>query len=120
MKFIDEETAAAITSFLMDQREGILPLLGNGHSLAVLVPEIVESGRRRRCAESRAFRSGSPHRSQKNSPEAGTTRMRRVPQLMGVGVQPEPVSESRVINGLFRVLRPISAEETEIRHIALA
>ena len=41
MKSIDDETAAAITSF-MTSDEAFCRSLGNGHSLAVLVPEIVD------------------------------------------------------------------------------
>ncbi|REG58169.1 ring hydroxylating enzyme alpha subunit [Paraburkholderia sp. BL6669N2] len=41
MKSIDDETAAAITSF-MTSDQAFCRSLGNGHSLAVLVPEIVD------------------------------------------------------------------------------
>lgn len=41
MKTIDDETAAAITSFMTSDK-AFCRSLGNGHSLAVLVPEIVD------------------------------------------------------------------------------
>jgi len=115
MKTIDDETAAAITSFMTSDK-AFCRSLGNGHSLAVLVPEIVDLDedngapipvRYEALAESLA----------KDYPPDQVRRIVR--SLMGVGFNLNLFPNLALSMAFFRVLRPISAEETEIRHVAL-
>jgi phenylpropionate dioxygenase-like ring-hydroxylating dioxygenase large terminal subunit len=115
MKTIDDETAAAITSFMTSDK-AFCRSLGNGHSLAVLVPEIVDldedngepiPARHEALAELLA----------KDYPPEQVRRIVR--SLMGVGFNLNLFPNLALSMAFFRVLRPISVEETEIRHVAL-
>ncbi len=117
MESIDDETAAAITSF-MTSEDAFCRSLGNGHSLAVLVPEIVDLDRRRRRAVARSALTNSPRNSRTSTRPKEVRRIVR--SLMGVGFNLNLFPNLALSMAFFRVLRPISAEETEIRHVALA
>ncbi|MFM0482091.1 aromatic ring-hydroxylating dioxygenase subunit alpha [Paraburkholderia strydomiana] len=116
MKSIDDETAAVITSF-MTSEDAFCRSLGNGHSLAVLVPEIVDLDRDDGAPLPDRFNELAAQLSQKHTPEE----VRRIVRsLMGVGFNLNLFPNLALSMAFFRVLRPISAEETEIRHVALA
>ena len=116
MKSIDDETAAVITSF-MTSEDAFCRSLGNGHSLAVLVPEIVDLDKDDGAPLPERFSELAAQLAQKHTPEE----VRRIVRsLMGVGFNLNLFPNLALSMAFFRVLRPISAEETEIRHVALA
>jgi hypothetical protein len=116
MKSIDDETAAAITSF-MTSDDAFCRALGNGHSLAVLVPELVDLDRDDDAPLPERFNDLATKLAERHSPEE----VRRIVRsLMGVGFNLNLFPNLALSMAFFRVLRPLSAEETEIRHVALA
>jgi len=81
MKSIDEETAAAITSF-MTSEDAFCRSLGNGHSLAVLMPEIVDLDQDDGAPLPERFSELAAQLAQKHTPQE----VRRIVRsLMGVG-----------------------------------
>ncbi|MBW8837509.1 MAG: aromatic ring-hydroxylating dioxygenase subunit alpha, partial [Burkholderia sp.] len=91
--------------------------LGNGHSLAVLVPEIVDLDKDDGAPLPERFNELAAQLAHKHTPEE----VRRIVRsLMGVGFNLNLFPNLALSMAFFRVLRPISAEETEIRHVALA
>jgi phenylpropionate dioxygenase-like ring-hydroxylating dioxygenase large terminal subunit len=116
MKSIDDETAAAITSF-MTSDDAFCRSLGNGHSLAVLVPELVDLDKDDGAPLPERFNELAAQLAERHTPEE----VRRIVRsLMGVGFNLNLFPNLALSMAFFRVLRPISAEETEIRHVALA
>jgi phenylpropionate dioxygenase-like ring-hydroxylating dioxygenase large terminal subunit len=116
MKSIDDETAAAITSF-MTSDEAFCRSLGNGHSLAVLVPELVDLDKDDGAPIPERFEELAATLGEKHTPDE----VRRIVRsLMGVGFNLNLFPNLALSMAFFRVLRPISANETEIRHVALA
>ena len=116
MKSIDDETAAAITSF-MTSDEAFCRSLGNGHSLAVLVPELVDLDKDDGAPIPERFEELAATLAKKHTPDE----VRRIVRsLMGVGFNLNLFPNLALSMAFFRVLRPISANETEIRHVALA
>jgi hypothetical protein len=101
----------------MTSEDAFCRSLGNGHSLAVLVPEIVDLDRDDGAPLPDRFNELAAQLSQKHTPEE----VRRIVRsLMGVGFNLNLFPNLALSMAFFRVLRPISAEETEIRHVALA
>ncbi|MBB2930638.1 aromatic ring-hydroxylating oxygenase subunit alpha [Paraburkholderia silvatlantica] len=116
MKTIDDQTAASITSF-MTSENAFCRSLGNGHSVAVLMPELIDLDddngaplpvRHEALAASLA----------KSYPPDEVRRIVR--SLMGVGFNVNLFPNLALSMSFFRVLRPVSVDETEIRHVALA
>ena len=114
MKSIDDETAAAITSFMTS--EDAFCRAGNGHSLAVLMPELIDLDEDDGALPER-FAPLAAKLAERHTPEE----VRRIVRsLMGVGFNLNLFPNLALSMAFFRVLRPISANETEIRHVALA
>lgn len=102
MKSIDDETAAVITSF-MTSEDAFCRSLGNGHSLAVLVPEIVDLDRDDGAPLPDRFNELAAQLSQKHTPEE----VRRIVRsLMGVGFNLNLFPNLALSMAFFRVLRP--------------
>ncbi|MCM2551189.1 aromatic ring-hydroxylating oxygenase subunit alpha [Burkholderia glumae] len=116
MKSIDEQTAEVITRFMTSDK-AFCRSLGNGHSLAVLVPEIVDLDVDDGAPLPERYDALVAQLSARHTPEE----VRRIVRsLMGVGFNLNLFPNLALSMAFFRVLRPISAEETEIRHVALA
>ncbi|ACR30593.1 aromatic ring-hydroxylating oxygenase subunit alpha [Burkholderia glumae] len=116
MKSIDEQTAEVITRFMTSDK-AFCRSLGNGHSLAVLVPEIVDLDVDDGAPLPERYDALVAQLSARHAPEE----VRRIVRsLMGVGFNLNLFPNLALSMAFFRVLRPISAEETEIRHVALA
>ncbi|MFL9903272.1 aromatic ring-hydroxylating dioxygenase subunit alpha [Paraburkholderia fungorum] len=116
LKSVDDETAKVITSF-MTSDEAFCRSLGNGHSLAVLMPEVVDLDKDDGAPLPERFDPLRKKLAESHTPEE----VRRIVRsLMGVGFNLNLFPNLALSMAFFRVLRPISAEETEIRHIALA
>ncbi|AIO69728.1 aromatic ring-hydroxylating oxygenase subunit alpha [Burkholderia oklahomensis] len=116
MKSIDDETAAAITSF-MTSDAAFCRALGNGHSLAVLMPELIDLDEDDGAPLPQRFDALAAQLAERHAPDE----VRRIVRsLMGVGFNLNLFPNLALSMAFFRVLRPISAEETEIRHVALA
>ena len=115
MKTIDDETAAAITSFMTSDK-AFCRSLGNGHSLAVLVPEIVDLDEDNGAPIPTRYEALAESLAADYPPD----QVRRIVRsLMGVGFNLNLFPNLALSMAFFRVLRPISVEETEIRHVAL-
>ena len=116
MKSIDDETAAAITSF-MTSEDAFCRALGNGHSLAVLMPELIDLDADDGAPLPERFAPLAAKLAERHAPDE----VRRIVRsLMGVGFNLNLFPNLALSMAFFRVLRPISANETEIRHVALA
>ncbi|WP_153101101.1 aromatic ring-hydroxylating oxygenase subunit alpha [Paraburkholderia hayleyella] len=116
MKSIDAETAAAITRF-MTSDQAFCRSLGNGHSLAVLMPESVDLELDDGAPLPERFNELAAQLAEKHAPQE----VRRIVRsLMGVGFNLNLFPNLALSMSFFRVLRPLSVDETEIRHIALA
>ncbi|QCP54076.1 aromatic ring-hydroxylating dioxygenase subunit alpha [Trinickia violacea] len=116
LKSVDDETAQVITGF-MTRDDAFCRSLGNGHSLAVLMPELVDLDKDDGRPLPERFDKLAAKLAEKHSPEE----VRRIVRsLMGVGFNLNLFPNLALSMAFFRVLRPISAEETEIRHVALA
>jgi phenylpropionate dioxygenase-like ring-hydroxylating dioxygenase large terminal subunit len=115
MKTIDDETSAAILSFMTSDK-AFCRSLGNGHSLAVLVPEIVDLDEDNGEPIPARYEALAQSLASDYPPD----QVRRIVRsLMGVGFNLNLFPNLALSMAFFRVLRPISAEETEIRHVAL-
>ena len=115
MKSIDDETAAAITSFMTSEdafcrgRQRPQPRGADARA------DRPRRGRRRAAAE--RFAPLAAKLAERHTPEE----VRRIVRsLMGVGFNLNLFPNLALSMAFFRVLRPISANETEIRHVALA
>lgn len=99
----------------MTSDEAFCRSLGNGHSLAVLVPKIVDLDKDDGAPLPERFSDLATQLAQKHTLEE----VRRIVRsLMGVGFNLNLFPNLALSMAFFRVLRPISAEETEIRHVA--
>jgi len=116
MDSIDEETATAVTSFISSDK-AFCRSLGNGHSIAVQVPELMSIETDDGAPLPERFEPLAKSL-RENHPEDEVRRIVR--SMMGVGFNVNLFPNLALSMAFFRVLRPISADETEIRHIALA
>ncbi|KKB63508.1 Rieske (2Fe-2S) protein [Robbsia andropogonis] len=115
LKSIDAETEKIVTSFMTDDG-AFCRGLGNGHSLAVLMPNLVDLDKDDGAPLPERFTPLIEKLSGRHSPEA----VRRIVRsLLGVGFNLNLFPNLALSMAFFRVLRPLSAEETEIRHVAL-
>ena len=115
MKTIDDETAAAITSF-MTSDGAFCRSLGNGHSVAVLMPELIDLDDDNGAPLPVRHEALAASLAKSYAPDE----VRRIVRsLMGVGFNVNLFPNLALSMSFFRVLRPISVDETEIRHVAL-
>lgn len=116
LKSIDEEAASSITSF-MTSDEAFCRSLGNGHSLAVLVPDLIDLDKDDGKPLPERYEELAASLAKSYPPEE----VRRIVRsLTGVGFNVNLFPNLALSMAFFRVLRPISVNETEIRHVALA
>lgn len=97
MKSIDDETAAVITSF-MTSDEAFCCSLGNGHSLAVLVPEIVDLDKDDGAPLPERFNDLAAQLAQKHTPERSAPYRAFADRR---GLQSEPVPEPCLVDGVL-------------------
>lgn len=115
MASVDAETAGML-SFMTDDR-AVTHALGHGHSVAVMVPEHVDLD----------VDDGSEPLQERFGPlvealsrDFEPARVRRIVRSMhGAGFNLNLFPNVAMSMSFFRVLRPISVDETEIRHVAL-
>lgn len=116
MSSVDAETADML-SFMTDDN-AVTHALGNGHSVAIMVPEHVDLDH---DDGTEKIQARFDHIVEELSKTMPADKVRRIVRSMhGAGfnlnIFPPNVAMSM---SFFRVLRPISVDETEIRHIAL-
>ena len=115
MQSVDSETSEML-SFMTDE-ESITRSLGNGHSVMVMVPEHVDldvdDG-------SEQLQGRFSHIIEELSKDFPPEKVRRIVRsLHGAGFNLNLFPNVAMSMSFFRVLRPVSVNETEIRHIAL-
>ncbi|MGP4046239.1 aromatic ring-hydroxylating oxygenase subunit alpha [Streptomyces sp. 2A115] len=115
MASVDAETASML-SFMTDEK-AVTHSLGNGHSVMVMVPEHVDLDEDDGTEQLQArFR----HLVEELSREFGPAEVRRIVRsLHGSGFNLNLFPNVAMSMSFFRVLRPVSVAETEIRHMAL-
>ena len=113
MSSVDAETADML-SFMTDEK-AVTHALGNGHSVTIMVPSTsiwTRTTGRSRC------RNGSSHLEELS--ETIPAEVRRIVRSMhGAGFNLNLFPNVAMSRSFFRVLRPISVTETEVRHVAL-
>lgn len=115
LKSVDEETMKVITGFLTSDK-AFTRALGNGHSLAVLMPNAVDLDEDDGAPTPERYLALEEKLSASYPPD----QVRRILRsLMGVGFNLNLFPNLALSMSFFRVLRPISVTETEIRHVAL-
>jgi phenylpropionate dioxygenase-like ring-hydroxylating dioxygenase large terminal subunit len=116
LKSIDEEAATSITGF-MKNTEAFCRSLGNGHSLAVLVPELIDLDKDDGAPLPERFAALAEELAR----DLPADQVRRIVRsLTGVGFNVNLFPNLALSMAFFRVLRPVSVGQTEIRHVALA
>lgn len=115
MSSVDAETASML-SFMTDEK-AVTHSLGNGHSVMVMVPEHVDLDEDD-GTEQLQERFG--HVVEELSREHDPATVRRLVRSMhGAGFNLNLFPNVAMSMSFFRVLRPLSVAETEIRHLAL-
>lgn len=115
LKSVDEDTAEVITGFLTSDK-AFTRGLGNGHSMAVLMPSAVDLDEDDLAAIPERLLALEKLLLERY-PAEQTRRILR--SLMGVGFNLNLFPNLALSMSFFRVLRPLSENETEIRHVAL-
>ncbi|SMG56233.1 aromatic ring-hydroxylating oxygenase subunit alpha [Paraburkholderia susongensis] len=115
LKSIDEETHKIVTSF-MDNDKAFVRGLGNGHSIAVLMPELIDLDQDNGDPLPTRFNALIEELLKTYSPEQ--TR-RIVRSLFGVGFNVNLFPNLALSMAFIRVLRPVSVEETEVSQISI-
>ena len=116
MSSVDAETADML-SFMTDE-QAVTHALGNGHSVADHGPGARRpGGRRRHRRTAGALRATSSKNSPKTMPPEQVRRIVR--SMHGAGFNLNLFPNVAMSMSFFRVLRPISVNETEIQHMAL-
>ncbi|MEV0032556.1 aromatic ring-hydroxylating dioxygenase subunit alpha [Nocardia sp. NPDC050793] len=115
MSSVDAETAGML-SFMTDD-QAVTHALGNGHSVAIMVPEHVDLGY---DDGSEQLQERFDHIVEELSETMPADQVRRIVRSMhGAGFNLNIFPNIAMSMSFFRVLRPIAVDETEIRHIAL-
>jgi phenylpropionate dioxygenase-like ring-hydroxylating dioxygenase large terminal subunit len=115
MASVDAETADML-SFMTDEL-AVTHELGNGHSVAVMVPEHVDLDADDGTEQ---LQARFDHIVAELSKEFEPARVRRIVRSMhGAGFNLNLFPNVAMSMSFFRVLRPIAVDATEIRHIAL-
>jgi phenylpropionate dioxygenase-like ring-hydroxylating dioxygenase large terminal subunit len=115
MQSVDSETSEML-SFMTDE-ESITRSLGNGHSVMVMVPEHVDLDVDDGSEQLQARFSHITDELSKDMPREQVRRIVR--SLHGAGFNLNLFPNVAMSMSFFRVLRPVSVTETEIRHVAL-
>lgn len=115
MQSVDSETAEML-SFMTDE-EAVVRSLGNGHSVMVMVPEHVDLDVDDGTEQLQERFSHVVEELSKTMPPEQVRRIAR--SLHGAGFNLNLFPNVAMSMSFFRVLRPISVNETEIRHVAL-
>jgi anthranilate 1,2-dioxygenase (deaminating, decarboxylating) large subunit len=115
LQSVDAETSEML-SFMTDE-ESITRSLGNGHSVMVMVPEHVDldidDG-------SETLQERFAHVTEELAKDYPPPQVRRIVRsLHGAGFNLNLFPNVAMSMSFFRVLRPVSVGETEIRHVAL-
>ncbi|MDH6677788.1 anthranilate 1,2-dioxygenase (deaminating, decarboxylating) large subunit [Rhodococcus sp. LBL1] len=115
MSSVDAETADML-SFMTDD-QAVTHALGNGHSVAIMVPEHVDLDYDDGTEE---LQERFDHVVAELSKTMPPEKVRRIIRSMhGAGFNLNIFPNVAMSMSFFRVLQPISVDETEIRHIAL-
>jgi anthranilate 1,2-dioxygenase (deaminating, decarboxylating) large subunit len=115
MSSVDAETASML-SFMTDEK-AVTHSLGNGHSVMVMVPEHVDLDDDDGAEQ---LQERFSHVVEELSREHDPAKVRRlVRSLHGAGFNLNLFPNVAMSMSFFRVLRPLSVAETEIRHLAL-
>jgi anthranilate 1,2-dioxygenase (deaminating, decarboxylating) large subunit len=115
MSSVDAETANML-SFMTDEN-AVTHALGNGHSVMVMVPEHVDLDEDDGTEQ---LQERFDHIVAELSREFPPDQVRRIVRSMhGAGFNLNLFPNVAMSMSFFRVLRPISVNETEIRHMAL-
>lgn len=115
MSSVDAETANML-SFMTDEN-AVTHALGNGHSVAIMVPEHVDLDSDDGTEQ---LQGRFDHIVEELSKTYQPEEVRRIVRAMhGAGFNLNLFPNVAMSMSFFRVLTPISVDETEIRHIAL-
>ncbi|GGN39356.1 aromatic ring-hydroxylating oxygenase subunit alpha [Streptomyces fuscichromogenes] len=115
MASVDAETANMLS--IMTDENAITHSLGNGHSVAISVADHVDFDEDD-GTEKLQDRFG--HLVEELSKDMDPAKVRRIVRAMhGVGFNLNLFPNVAMSMSFFRVLRPVSVDETEIRHVAL-
>ena len=111
---IDEETVNLMS--FMTNEESVVRALGNGHSVMVMVPGNVDLEKDDGAPLPECFKDVAEQLA-KDYPQEQVRRIVR--SLRGVGFNLNLFPNVSCSMSFFRVLHPLSVNETEIRHVAL-
>ena len=115
MSSVDEETSEML-SFMTDE-QAVTHSLGNGHSVMVMVPEHVDLDHDDGTEQ---LQERFAHVTEELSKTLPPEQVRRIVRsLHGAGFNLNLFPNVAMSMSFFRVLRPVSVTETEIRHVAL-
>ncbi|ASR35967.1 Rieske (2Fe-2S) protein [Prauserella marina] len=115
MASVDAETASMLS--VMTNEGNYVRSLGNGHSVAVSVPEHVDLDEDDGTEQ---LQERFSHVVEELSTEMEPEKVRRIVRSMhGAGFNLNLFPNVAMSMSFFRVLQPISVNETEIRHVAL-
>jgi len=115
LQSVDDETSEML-SFMTDE-ESITRSLGNGHSVMVMVPEHVDLDVDDGTEQ---LQERFAHVIKALSKDYPPEQVRRIVRsLHGAGFNLNLFPNVAMSMSFFRVLRPVSVDETEIRHVAL-
>lgn len=115
MSSVDAETASML-SFMTDEK-AVTHSLGNGHSVMVMVPEHVDLDEDDGTEQ---LQERFSHVVEELSREHDPAKTRRIVRSMhGAGFNLNLFPNVAMSMSFFRVLRPVTVAETEIRHLAL-
>ncbi|MGI5466784.1 aromatic ring-hydroxylating oxygenase subunit alpha [Streptomyces sp. CA-132043] len=115
MSSVDAETATML-SFMTDEK-AVTHSLGNGHSVMIMVPEHVDLDEDDGTEQ---LQERFSHLVEELSRDFEPAKVRRLVRSMhGAGFNLNLFPNVAMSMSFFRVLRPVSATETEIRHLAL-
>ena len=113
LKSLDDETAEIYDVL---NQGGFVEDLGNGHSVMVMIPDLVDLEENLDAPIPERFRALATELAKDHAPEA----VRRIVRAVGgTGFNLNLFPNVACSMSFFRVLRPVSVMETEIRHVAL-
>ncbi|WP_231896781.1 MULTISPECIES: aromatic ring-hydroxylating oxygenase subunit alpha [unclassified Halomonas] len=115
LQSLDGETEAAF-SFL-EQGKGYVEDLGNGHSVMVMIPELVDLDDNLEAPIPERFEELAQQLRGEGYPEDQVKRIVRA--VGGAGFNLNLFPNVSFSLAFFRVLTPVSVEQTDIRHIAI-
>jgi anthranilate 1,2-dioxygenase (deaminating, decarboxylating) large subunit len=115
MSSVDAETAGML-SFMTDE-EAVTHSLGNGHSVMIMTPAHADLDE---DDGTEPLQERFSHLVEELSRESDPAKVRRIVRAMhGTGFNLNLFPNVAMSSSFFRVLRPLSVAETEIRHLAL-